>query len=194
MALRTAHGNAAKHGALLVVETLPADELPRGVQATTQVESTTERQADGRFRKGTRTAQSQGGKARKGKTRLASKLGLTKLTSDAAFAPYLKAAEDFKRAQVASLARTVGGGYCGPAPSSIVATAALQLAASRHFFDLAAESGDADLAVKASRLGDASRSSLLTAHELCAREALARPQESPRDRILRLAAEARSPQ
>jgi hypothetical protein len=56
-----------------------------------------------------------------------------------------------------------------------VASAALALAWSRYFSDVAARTGDAELAVKAVRLGDSSRQALLTAHELCAREAQARP-------------------
>ena len=74
-----------------------------------------------------------------------------------------------------SVAKTVGGGVCGPAPSSLVASAALQLAWSRYLGDVAAETGDPDMALKASRLAEASRQSLLAAHELCAKEALARP-------------------
>jgi hypothetical protein len=56
-----------------------------------------------------------------------------------------------------------------------VASAALALAWSRYFSDVAAKNGDAELAVKAVKLGDSSRQALLTAHELCAREAQARP-------------------
>jgi hypothetical protein len=68
----------------------------------------------------------------------------------------------------------VGGGVCGPAPSSLVASAALQLAWSRYLSDRAATDGDPELALKASRLAEASRQSLLAAHELAAKEALAR--------------------
>ncbi len=73
----------------------------------------------------------------------------------------------------------MGGGVCGPAPSSIVASAALALAWSRYLSDVAATEGDADLAVRAIRLGDSSRQALLTAHELCAREAEARRANRP---------------
>jgi hypothetical protein len=57
----------------------------------------------------------------------------------------------------------------------MVASAALQLAWSRYLSDQAATTGDAELAVTASRLADASRNNLLAAHELCAKEAAARP-------------------
>jgi hypothetical protein len=60
----------------------------------------------------------------------------------------------------------------------MVSSAALQLAWSRYLADVAAESGDAALAVQASKLADASRQNLLAAHELCAREAQARPRKN----------------
>lgn len=174
MAVRSGHGTGAGTPR---VEVLPADELPDGVQAPVQVESTAERRPDGRWAPGARTAQRAGGRARAGSTRLASELGLWTLPDDAAFAPYRRAAVDFRRAHCAMLARTVGGGVCGPGPSSIVATAALQLAASRFLFDDGGCDGDFETFLRASRLGDASRQNLLAAHELCAREAAARPHD-----------------
>jgi hypothetical protein len=119
-----------------------------------------------------------GGKSRAGQTRLATRLGLTALAADPAFRPYKGAAESFRRAQVARLAATCGGGECGPAPSSIVASAALQLAASRYLFDHA--KGDAPTLALASRLANDSRQNLLAAFELAAREAEAKP-TSPDD-------------
>jgi hypothetical protein len=125
-----------------------------------------------------------GGRATSGKSRLASRLGLRHVPDDAAFAPYKRAASSFRRAQCGSLASAVGGGYCGPAPSSMVASAALQLAWSRYFSDVAAGGGDPELALTASRLADASRQNLLAAHELCAREAKARPGPSRLDQVV----------
>lgn len=152
---------------------LPADELPAGVPARARPQSPSDRGEAGRFARGNTLARL-GGAARRGQTRLADRLGLAHLADDAAFRPYRAAAVSFRRAQCAELARTVGGGVCGPAPSSLVASAALQLAWSRYLSDVAATTGDPDLALKASRLAEASRQSLLAAHELCAREALAR--------------------
>ena len=169
MALRTGHGNGAGSPR---IEVMPADELPKGVQAPALVESTSERSKGGRFAKGARTVQSAGGNARRGKTRLASKLGLSTVAANPTFEPYKKAAEDFKRCQVTALARGVGGGHCGPAPSSIIASAALQLAASRWAFD----TGQPELG---SKLANDSRQNLLAAHELAAREAQARPKADP---------------
>jgi hypothetical protein len=154
------------------------DELPNGVSgplAPTQDEHTSERRPDGTWAKGARTAQRKGGNATRGRTRLADRLGLAKLAEGAAFAPYKLAAVTFRRAQCAELSRTVGGGMCGPGPSSMVASAALQLAWSRYLSDLAASTGDPALALSASKLADASRNNLLSAHELAAREAQARP-------------------
>ncbi|HEY5373885.1 MAG TPA: hypothetical protein VIK01_09360, partial [Polyangiaceae bacterium] len=128
MTLRAGHGNGA---GVPRVEVLPADELPKGVQGEALAEHRAERQADGTFRPGARTAQSAGGSASREMTRLARRMTLGKSLSDPRFEPFAKAASAFRRTQVTALARSVGGGHCGPAPSSIIASAALQLAGSR---------------------------------------------------------------
>jgi hypothetical protein len=171
MALRNGHGTGA---GVPRVEVLPADELPSGVQAPPLESARGERRPDGRFARGARTVQAAGGAATRGKTRLAAKLGLATLPEGSDFSPYRRAASVFRRVQCAELARTVGGGVCGPGPSSIVASAALALAWSRYFSDLAATTGDAELAMRSARLGEVSRQHLLAAHELVAREATAR--------------------
>jgi hypothetical protein len=153
-----------------------ADELPKGVPAHADPDSRIAASEAGKFARGNRRSVL-GGKARAGKTRLADRLGLRTLADTSEFRAYKGAAVAFRRAQCAALSATVGGGYCGPGPSSLVASASLQLAWSRFLSDLAAENGDADLALKASKLADASRSNLLSAHELCAREASARQQD-----------------
>jgi hypothetical protein len=172
MALRSGHGagRGAPH-----VEVLPAGELPAGVQARAHATAGGERRPDGTFAPGARTAQSAGGQATRGRSRLTARLGLVTLAEGDAFAPYRKAAATFRRVQCAELARTVGGGVCGPGPSSVVASAALALAWSRHLSDLAAATNDPELAMRSARLGETSRQHLLAAHELCAREAAARP-------------------
>lgn len=179
MSLRVAHGNGAD--ALLRAETAPANELPAGVPADTRRESPSDRAAGGRFAEGNSLAR-QGGCAKRGKSRLTARLGLTDLPSGSTFAPYRRAAATFRRVQCAELARTVGGGVCGPGPSSIVASAALALAWSRWTSDEATHTGDPDLAARALRMADTSRQMLLTAFELCAREAQARAANNgPRD-------------
>jgi hypothetical protein len=174
MALRTGHGSGA---GVPRIEVLPADELPTGVPGDARVESPADRLERGKFAPGNSLARL-GGHARKGKTRLAERMGLAKLPEGSAFKPYKAAAVSFRRAQCAELARNVGGGICGPAPSSLVASAALQLAWSRFLSDAAGETGDADMALKASKLADASRQNLLAAQELCALEAKARPRRN----------------
>jgi hypothetical protein len=178
MPIRKAHGTAARCGAIVGVEPLPADELPLGVQAPKQEESTGERTASGRWTSASRTAQRAGGKARAGSTRLARKLGLSAVPQGD-FEPYLRAARDFRRAQCQSLAANVGGGYCGPGPSSIIASASLALAWSRYLSDRAAVTGDAELATRAVKMGADSKQMLLTAHELCAKEGEARAERQP---------------
>jgi hypothetical protein len=179
MTLRSGHGAGA---GVPRVEVLPADELPAGVPAAARAVSPSDRGEAGRFARGNSLAV-HGGRARAGKTRLADRMGLRRLPDGAAFAPYKRAAVPFRRAQCAQLAASVGGGFCGPGPSSLVASAALQLAWSRYLSDVAAETGDADTALQASRLADASRQNLLAAHELCAREAAARPRRDHIDAL-----------
>jgi hypothetical protein len=171
MTLRRAHGAGA--GSLIRAETAPADELPAGVPADARPADPSDRGARGRFARGNTLAR-EGGKAKRGRSRLAARLGLAVLPDDSAFAPYRASASTFRRMQCAELARTVGGGVCGPAPSSIVASAALALAWSRYLSDVASATGDPDMATRAVRMADSSRTMLLTAHELCAREAESR--------------------
>lgn len=151
---------------------MPADELPAGVpgpvQAVELASAKLERRKNGTFKPGARAAQSLGGKAHRDKTRLSDRLALGDTFKDKRFAPYARAAKDFRRAHVTKLAQTVGGGECSAGPASIVASAALQLAASRFAFEVL---GDMQLG---SRLANDSRQNLLAAHELCAREARAR--------------------
>jgi hypothetical protein len=152
-----------------------SDELLTGVQAPELAEAGTERTTLGRFASGASTAQRKGGLALKHQTALSHRTGLAAIVALPAFKPYLRQAKAFARAQVNALARSVGGGECGPGAASVVTTASLQLAASRFCFDQAALTGDADLFLKASKLGDASRNNLLSASDLCATEANGRP-------------------
>jgi hypothetical protein len=175
MAIRSGHGNGA---GMPRIEVLPADELPAGVPAEARSDSPVVRGERGHFARGNPLAAA-GGRARAGKTRLADRLGLRSLPDASEFGTYKAAAVSFRRAQCTALANNVGGGHCGPAPSSFVASAALQLAWSRYLSDKAAITGDAELALQASRLADASRQNLLAAHELCAKEAMARIAKAP---------------
>jgi len=149
-------------------------DLPKGVQAPEQAEQRGERRQDGTFAPGASTAQALGGQSRRETTRLARRLGLSEIPDSPEFAPYRRAAADFRRAHCASIARTVGGGRCGPGPSSIVASAAIQLAMSRYLSDLAGTKPALKLFAQASRLANDSRQNLLAAHSLAALEAQSR--------------------
>src|SRR5688500_17752199 len=173
MPIRTGHGNGA---GVLRVEVLPVDEVPDGVPAPARVNGPIDRGEGGRVAPGNCLA-AEGGRSKGGQTRLAARLALGDAFADPRFEPYANAARAFRRAHVTRLAQTVGNGECGPAPASVVASAALQLAGSRFAFEVL---GDMALG---SRLADSSRQNLLAAHELCAREAQSRPRENSLDRL-----------
>lgn len=94
-------------------------------------------------------------------------LGLRDI-ADAAFLPYLHDAEEFAKAETNRLAQAVGGGECGIGPSSMIQSAALQLAGSRFAF------AQGDL-ITGSRLADASRANLMSARDELARQTKAHP-------------------
>jgi len=178
MALRTGHGNGAGQPR---IEVLPVDELPAGVPDPNRPsEAAVKRDQQGRIADGAtaRELGARGGKAKAGKTRLARKMGLATLPDSADFAPYKRAANAYRRFRLKELAATVGGGRCGSGPSSIIATAAWQLATSRYLFDLASQKQDPALFTQASRLANDARQNELAAFELCVREAQARPPEA----------------
>ncbi len=176
MALRTGHGTGAGQPR---VEVLPADELPAGVPAPARPAPA--RDGAGRFRPGPGTSEiaRSGALAARQSRELERLLGLWAPPAEHAYAAYTRLAREWRDEHMATLAATVAGGEVGPGPASIVSTAALQMAASRWLFDRGAELGDARILADASRLGDASRQSLLAAHELAAREAAARPRVNP---------------
>jgi hypothetical protein len=167
MALRTAHGRARDLGAIAVVETLPADELPKGTPDPHR-SAQPPRMRGRRFEAAdphTVAAAQAGGRARAGRTLLAHTLAVT--SDDPEWRKLLGQAEAFRSAQVKQLRETVGGGMCGPAPAALVANAALALAGSR----LAYARGNVGLGAK---LGAEVRQHLLGALELAAREAAVR--------------------
>lgn len=175
MALRKGHGNGA---GVPRVEVLPCDELPTGQQAPAR--PAPERDASGRLLPGAGTSAiaREGGKARHEARRLAQLLGLTEVEEGHPYYMYHRLARTWRDEHMTTLARDVGGGEVSAGPASIVSTAAIQLAASRYLSDLGAQNGDARMLLDASRLGNESRQNLLAAHELCAREAAARPARS----------------
>jgi hypothetical protein len=171
--LRKGHGKGSGEPR---VEVLPPDELPAPVPAApvalalrengTIADSLTAKEYGARGgRERARRAREHGAMCRN--------LGLTKLADDHLFAPYLRSGNDFVRTHLDALAMQAGG-QVGPGPSSIVATAGVQLAASRYFSDCAAMTLDPALFHLASSLGNASRQNLLAAYELAVREGKAR--------------------
>lgn len=183
--LRTGHGagKGTPH-----IEIPPVDELSAGLPGDLPEEAPGDRGQAGRFAPGNTGLSRRGGLAKAGKTRLSVKLGLMAFEDSVGFATYKRSAASFRRAHCQHIAAAVGGGVCGTGPSSMVASAALQLAWSRYFYDRAAENGDADLVKRASDLANASRQNLVAAHELAAREAVARSANAPRPDVAALLA------
>jgi hypothetical protein len=167
--LRSGHGNGKGQPR---VEVLPADELPAPVPA---LAAPLARRDNGTVADSAAAKElgARGGRAKAAKTRLVSALGLAKLAADAAFAPYRTAGDAFVTEHLAALEKQAGG-EVGPGPSTIVASAGMQLAASRFLNDKAMQSGDAKLLKQASDLANDSRQNLLAAYELAVREAHAR--------------------
>lgn len=168
--LRTAGGATANK--VVAVEIPRADELSDGIPEPARQEPSGERGPDGRFLPGNITSAT-GGRGKVGAIKLARQMGLHGESCEK-IAKYERNAEDFRRHEVARVARLVGGGYCGAGPASIIAGAAMQRCMAAYTFDEAKRTGDIDLFLKASRLTNDSRQNLLAAHELCVREAKAR--------------------
>lgn len=155
----------------------PPDELPVGVPAPARRQVTGNRGADGKLLPGSDTTKlaSLGGAAKADALKVARLLGRVELPEDHPIAPYHRDAAAWRDDHLRRLADAVGGGEVGPAVLAIVSSAALQHCASRWLFDKAALEQSAKAALDASKLADASRQNLLAAHELCAKEAKARP-------------------
>lgn len=186
MTVRTKHGNAKRFpGPTSVLETLPIDEAPDGIPAEARTELPSDRGQGGRFAPGN-TLAALGGRAKTGKSKLATKLGLERLPDGSHQKPYRASAETFRRTSNASIAANFGGGVCGPIPSSFVASAAIALGWSRYYLDLASTVAESDPVKAASfvdlgmKLAEQSTKHLRWAQELCAKEAEARSKKQPR--------------
>jgi hypothetical protein len=171
--LRTGHGAGAGMPRIEFV----ADELSPPVPAPQDTPSGVERRQDGTLASSEAAAAlgRKGGRTKANRVALARSLAIGQFVDLEAFAPYRRAASTFRRHHCAALAKQAGG-ECGAAPSSMVASAALQLAASRFLFDMGARTGDAATLKTASGLANDSRQNLLAAYELAVREAAARQQ------------------
>lgn len=177
MALRSGHGTGAGRPH---VEVLPPNELPQPVPVPAAMRDTSLPVRHGGKITDSETARElgrRGGLAKARRVRLVDSLGLAKIAEESTFGPYRNAAEEFTSHHLTQLA-TVAGGQVGPAPSTMVASAALQLAASRFAFDRFAEAGDPSWAKLGSSLANDSRQNLLAAYELATREAKVRRDSS----------------
>jgi hypothetical protein len=172
MAHRTAHGTAAKGGALIVHEALPFDELAHPQPVAT---GPVNRRSNGTIADSdtARELGRRGGQKAQLISRILRSLGLVELAADHAFHPYEVAGQDYADAYIRSLARMFDG-TCGEGPASIAKTAGMQLAISRYFYDQGKQVGDAKMLGQASQLGNDSRVSAGSAYELQSREAEAR--------------------
>lgn len=173
MALRSGHGNGA---GVPRIEVSPADELPAPLPARLPAPARpVARRQDGKLAnsESAKALGRLGGLAKAERVRLVSSLGLQKLAESAALKPYWSAAEEFTAHHTKELA-ALAGGSLGSGPSSMVVSAALQLAASRYLFDIGAQTGGPALLKQASALANDSRQNLLAAYELAVREAQSR--------------------
>ena len=167
MPIRKGHGKGAgtPH-----VEVLPAAKLPDAVPAA---HGPIARRSDGRIADSAAAKElgRRGGSAKQRRLRLLTKLGLGEIYKESSFRSFCDDAEEFAKVHLEELAKMAGGSV-GTGPSSFVATAALQLAASRWAFTKAARLEDAALHKLASSLGNDSRQNVLAAYELAVREAV----------------------
>lgn len=172
MSLRKGHGAGAGQPR---IEILPADELPDPVAAPAPRDSAPLTfRPNGQIgdKETARALGAKGGKANALRVRLVTSLGLAKLADTAALKSYWAAADEFTAHHLKELA-AVAGGVVTSGPSSMVVSAALQLAASRYLFDRGAENGDPALLKSASALANDSRQNILGAYELAVRQAKA---------------------
>lgn len=179
MALRTGHGTSAAGGQPLVIEVPPPDELG----PITPGVAPDQRRGRGYGKpfdsSSARRAGAKGGR-RKGELssfrRALERLGLQHIAVGPENEQHIIAADDLRREQAGQLAR-FSGGKLGPAPCSVLASAALQKAGEAILFEEALRmrkrdpEGAANLLMKARMFGDSARQNLLAAHHLAELEA-----------------------
>lgn len=187
MALRTAHGKARKHGALVMVETLPPDELPA---ATPVGPDQSGRNALGQFVAGNNLGRT--GRARAG---IRGELGKLEAQAD----PSWKSADRWSKQWAAhrrtELARLHGGelssGVCAMVEDARQAMRDARWCASKA---ASIEQSDPDRAAslrsEARQLRIEARGHGLASWEIAANEARGRPQESAADKLRRRAGKA----
>lgn len=184
---RAAHGEAAKHGATIVYETPPTDELrpvPPGAAAPI------ERRPDGSFTPAGAAA------AARRRAELAKlpdfAAGELDFVPHAEFAPFDAARRELTRTTGSDIATSTGG--LSSAVWTIVRGAAWLTAFAEYWATVAASTGDADAAERAGRFFQRASIERVKAEDLAAREAAARPRatESPIVAAIRAAGEAQA--
>jgi hypothetical protein len=98
---------------------------------------------------------------------------------DPRYAACMRAAGTYRKARTRELFELHG--YVSAGASSLLSTAAINLAASRFLYEKFALEGDINLLKVATKLSDSARQNELAAWELCAREGLARKKLSMQD-------------
>lgn len=137
------------------------DELSAGVRS--QVDASDQRRPGGQLLPGASKVPSEGGKARKGTTKLSHSIEAPTLSPTS-----VKRARTLRRAIAGEIASTVGGGICGVTCSLLVKFAAMKTAAAEEAFAI----GDFESHRK---LTESARMDLLYAREHAAKEAASRP-------------------
>lgn len=157
---------------------IPVDGMPKPVAASAAAPTAPLVFREGHKIADTATAKIMGraGGLKKARNlRLVDSLGLTAIVSGSAFASYRTGAEHFVKHHLAELA-AVAGGVVGSGPSTMVASAALQLAGSRFAFDKFAETSEGAWLKLGSSLANDSRQNLLAAYSHAVLEAQGREQ------------------
>lgn len=181
MALRAAHGTAKEHGLPGPrIEVMPPDELPRPIPAGEAAIVPAKRGRGGAratsFKAGdSRAAEAgrAGGIARQAHGATALGTVGKGLTDHESFKPYRRKAAALRRFYCAELA-SMAGGYCGAAPSRMVAAGSLEYAVGQFLMDRGAKTLDSDDWVLAAKINGQGRQHFLAAYELAVRQAQAR--------------------
>ena len=104
-------------------------------------------------------------------------LGVEVADADPKYQKALSRAAYYRRRRCSELAAVHG--YVSSGASSLIASGALALCASRYLYELASVTGDPELLKRASNLANDARQNELAAWELCARESAQRPKKAP---------------
>lgn len=180
MSIRRSHGRGAHYGAPFRVETQPIDEQAPGVRLDDQLAPGGEdRDQRGRFT-GPSPAQRRGGRqqARKASLRrlVRESLGFGDLPDDHELRPHIDRAAAWLSRELGHLSENVLGGEEPPPDCLGVALcAAKALASAEWTSDRGLRMADPDLVARSARLSTEFRNAVISARELAAKHAQARP-------------------